>query len=129
MPLKDVKYKYNQSIIKVFGYGENKKIKVITMNCLRTFGIEDENEIFALRGSVNDEKLDESIIRAKNKIFELAFCNPWQYFFTGTLNPKLYDRTNLQKYHKDLTQWLRDQGKKFNCKIDFLLIPEFLYAL
>ena len=61
MPLKDVKYKYNQSIIKVFGYGENKKIKVITMNCLRTAGIEDENEIFALRGSVNDEKLDESI--------------------------------------------------------------------
>ncbi len=104
MPLKDVKYKYNQSIIKVFGYGENKKIKVITMNCLRTAGIEDESEIFSLRGSVNDEKLDESIIRAKNKIFELAFCNPWQYFFTGTLNPKLYDRIDLQKYHSPLLQ-------------------------
>lgn len=124
MPLKDVKYKYNQSIIKVFGYGENKKIKVITMNCLRTAGIEDDSEIFALRGSVNDEKLDESIIRAKNKIFELAFCNPWQYFFTGTLNPKLYDRTDLKKYHKDLTKWLANQGQKFGCKIDFLLIPE-----
>lgn len=124
MPLKDVKYKYNQTILKVFGYGEHKKIKVITMNCLRTAGIEDENEYFAVRGSVNDEKLEESIIRAKNKIFELAFCNPWDYFFTGTLDPKKYDRTDLEKYHKDLTQWFRDQGKKLGCKIDFLLIPE-----
>lgn len=124
MPLKDVKYKYDQTILKVFGFCDTKKIKVIRMNCLRTAGIEDENEIFAVRGSVNDEKLDESIIRAKNKIFELAFCNPWDYFFTGTLDPKKYDRTNLKKYHKDLTQWLTDQGKKFNCKIDYLLIPE-----
>jgi len=119
MPLKDVKYKYNQSIIKVFGYGENKKIKVITMNCLRTAGIEDENEIFALRGSVNDEKLDESIIRAKNKIFELAFCNPWQYFFTGTLNPKLYDRTDLKKYHKDLQNGLQIKVKNLVVKSIF----------
>ena len=124
MPLKDVKYKYNQTIIKTYGYGENKKIKVITMNCLRTSGVEDDNELYSLRGSVNDKKLDESISRAKSKIFELAFCNPWQYFFTGTLNPKLYDRTDLKKYHKDLTKWLANQGQKFGCKIDFLLIPE-----
>lgn len=124
MPLKDSKYKYDQTILKVYGYGDNKKIKVIRMNCLRTSGVEDDEEYRALRGSVNDSKLDENIRRAKNFIFELAFCNPWQYFFTGTLNPKLYDRTDLQKYHKDLTQWLRDQGKKFGCKIDYLLIPE-----
>ncbi|MBP3630975.1 MAG: hypothetical protein J6J23_05755 [Clostridia bacterium] len=124
MPLKDVKYKPNQTILKVFGYGDNKKIKVITMNSLRTAGIEDDNEIFAVRGSVNEGKLDESIIRSKNKIFELAFCNPWDYFFTGTLDPKKYDRTDLEKYHKDLTQWLRDQSKRIGKKIWFLVIPE-----
>lgn len=124
MPLKDVKYKYDQTILKVFGYGENKKIKVIRMNCLRTAGIEDDTEVFCVRGTVNDEKLEESIIRAKNKIFELAFCNPWQYFFTGTIDGSKYDRTDLNKFHKDLTKWLSNQGQKLGCKIDYLLIPE-----
>lgn len=124
MPLRDVKHKYDQTILKVYGYGANKKIKLINMNCLRTSGIECELDDFIIRGSVNNEKLDESIIRSKNKIFELAYCNPWDYFFTGTLNPKKYDRTDLSKYHKDFTQWLRDQSKKLCNKIDFLLIPE-----
>lgn len=124
MPLKDVKYKYDQTILKVFGYGENKKIKVIKMNCLRTAGIEDDTEVSCVRGTVNDEKLEESITRAKNKIFELAFCNPWQYFFTGTIDGNKYDRTDLNKYHKDLTQWFTDQSKKHGVKIQYLLIPE-----
>lgn len=119
-----MKYKYEQTILKVYGYGDNKKIKLIRMNCLRTVGVEDDSEIYVLRGTVNDGKLDESLIRTKQKIFELAFCNPWDYFFTGTLDPKKYDRTDLKKFHKDFTQWLRDQGKKLGCKIEFLLIPE-----
>lgn len=124
MPLKDLKYKYNQAILKVYGYGENKKIKVIRMNCLRTAGVEDDSDFYALRGTVNEGKLQENIIRTKQKIFELAFCNPWDYFFTATLDQKKYDRTDLDRFHKDLTQWLRDQGKKLGCKIYFLLIPE-----
>lgn len=124
MPLKDLKYKYDQTILKVYGYGENKKIKVIRMNCLRTAGVEDDEEYRVPKGSINDGKLEESIIRTKQKIFELAFCNPWDYFFTATLDQKKYDRTDLEKFHKDLTQWLRDQGKKLGCNIVFLLIPE-----
>lgn len=124
MPLKDIKYKHDQTILKVYGYGDNKKIKVIRMNCLRTAGVEDDSYFYALRGTVNEGKLEESLIRTKQKIFELAFCNPWDYFFTATLDQKKYDRTDLEKFHKDLTQWLRDQGKKLGCKIAFLLIPE-----
>ena len=124
MPLKDLKYKYNQVILKVYGYGENKKIKVIRMNCLRTAGVEDDSDFYALRGTVNEGKLQENIIRTKQKIFEFAFCNHWEYFFTATLDQKKYDRTDLDRFHKDLTQWLRNQGKKLGCKIYFLLIPE-----
>lgn len=124
MPLKDVKYKYNQTILKVYGYGDNKKIKVIRMNCLRTAGIEDDKEYRAPKGSVNDFKLDENIQRAKNAIFEYAFCNPWDWFFTGTLDPNKYDRTDLERFHKDLTQWFRNYGKKHNVKIKFLIVPE-----
>ena len=124
MPLQDQKYKYNQTILKVYGQGNNKKIKVITMRCLRTAGLDCENDFITARGTANDMKLDNNISRARNRIFELAFCNEWQFFFTGTLNPKLYDRTDLEKFHKDLTKWLSNQSTKFGTKIKYLLIPE-----
>ena len=120
MPLQDVKYKYDQTIVKVFGCGDNLKIKVIRMKCLRTAGVECDEVIE--RCSVNDKKLSENISRAKSTIFEYAFCNPWDYFFTATLDKSKYDRQDLEKFHKDLTQWFRNYGKKHNIKIDFLLI-------
>ena len=124
MPLRDLKYKPDQTILKVYGYGDNKKIKVVRMNWLRTAGVEDDQEYRAPKGSVHDSKLEKNIQRAKNNIFEYAFCNPWDWFFTGTLDPKKYDRTNLDKFHKDLTQWLRDYSKQHNVQIKFLLVPE-----
>lgn len=124
MPLRDLKYKSDQTILKVYGYGDNKKIKVVRMNRLRTAGVEDDQEYRAPKGSVHDSKLEKNIQRAKNNIFEYAFCNPWDWFFTGTLDPKKYDRTNLDKFHKDLTQWLRDYSKQHSVQIKFLLVPE-----
>lgn len=122
--LRDTKYKQNQTILKIFGTGQNKKIKVITMSCLRTKGIEDDNDIRVERGSVNDEKTEESISRTRSAIFELAFCNPWEWFFTGTLDPKKYDRTDLKKFQKNLSQWIRNYNKKYGLQIKYLLIPE-----
>ncbi len=124
MPLKDVKYKRDQTILKVYGYGDNKKIKVVRLNWLRTAGIEDDDECRIPKCSVNDSKLDDNIRRAKNAIFEYAFCNPWDWFFTGTLDPQKYDRTNLDKFHKDLTKWFSNYGRIYNVSIKFLLVPE-----
>lgn len=121
--LKEPKYKRNQTILKVFDNGTDKKIKVITMNALLTSGLEIERE-YSEKGSVNDKKLADNITRAKSKIFELAFCNKWDYFFTGTIDGNKYDRTDLEKYHKDLSQFIRDKSKKYNSKIDYLFIPE-----
>lgn len=124
MPLRDLKYKPDQTILKVYGYGDNKKIKVIRMNRLRTAGVEDDEEYRSPKGSVNDFKIEKNIQRAKNIIFEYAFCNPWDWFFTGTLDPKKYDRTNLDKFHKDLTKWFSNYGRIYNVSIKFLLVPE-----
>lgn len=124
MPLKDVKYKRDQTILKIYGYGDNKKIKVVRLNWLRTAGIEDDDECRIPKCSVNDSKLDDNIRRAKNAIFEYAFCNPWDWFFTGTLDPQKYDRTNLDKFHKDLTKWFSNYGRIYNVSIKFLLVPE-----
>lgn len=124
LPLKDLKFKKNQTILKVFGQGEDRRIKVITFNALRTSGIDDDLPKGG-RGTVHDHKLDESIRRAKSKIFEYAFCNHWDWFFTGTLDPSKYDRSNLFKFKHDLTQWLRDVGRRvYHEKLAFLLVPE-----
>lgn len=119
------KFLCNQSTVKVFGVGDNRKIKVVTMKARRlNASVEEREKKCVERGSVNDEKLKDNITRAKNTIFELAYCNPWDWFFTGTLNPDKYDRTDLDKFHKTLTQWLRDYSKKYNLKIKFLFVPE-----
>lgn len=120
----DKPYKYNQTILKIFGYGDSKKIKIILMNCLKTSDVEYEKNNRVERNSKNDSKLDESVLRSKSKIFELAYCNPWNWFFTGTLNPKKYNRSDLELYHKHLTQWIRNYNKKYNLNIKFLLVPE-----
>ena len=117
------KYDYNVTIIKEFGFYNEKKYKIITLNCLRNSGIEDNSHYLKFKNS-QDRKLDESILRSKNKIFELAFCNPWDWFFTGTLNPNKHDRTDLELFHKQITQWLRDYNKKYNLNIKFLFVPE-----
>lgn len=161
-------YEKNQTIVKIFGTGENKKLKIITLNCLRVKGIEvnpefpsqeaaqayadklselqwqlhpdtdavkelcrlaqlDELEVQPASDPTSDpgEKMREAKSRARARIFELAFCNDWQWFFTGTLDKTKYDRTNLSKFHKDFTKWLYNFAKNRGLpKIDFLLIPE-----
>ena len=122
--LKDREYKYNQTLLKVLGEGENKKIKLIRMNCLKTSGLEIDKNLNVVRGSRNDIKIDESIIRSKSRIYELAYCNPWDWFFTGTINPNKQDRTDLELFHKQLTQWLRNYNRIHSLNIKFLFVPE-----
>ncbi|MGL4805029.1 MAG: rolling circle replication-associated protein [Bacteroidales bacterium] len=38
--------------------------------------------------------------------------------------PKKYERDNLSKFVEDLTQFIRDQRKKYGISINYLLIPE-----
>lgn len=71
--------------------------------------------------NVNDEKLDNNISRARSKIFEYALCNDFDYFITLTLRE---DREDLPKFIKDFGQFIRDERKRINADIQYLLIPE-----
>ena len=123
MPFKDSKFKYNQTILKRFSNGFETKYKLITCKCLRTAGVEDDNDK-GKRCTRNDCKCDESISRTRERIYELAYCNDWQWFFTATLNPNKYDRTDLNKFHKDITKWISNYNRLHSTQIKFLLIPE-----
>lgn len=70
-------------------------------------------------------KMLESLVRSKRKVFEYAFSNEWDYFATFTIDPKKFDRYNLNEYHKKFGQWLRDYfRKKFGENVQYLSIPE-----
>lgn len=69
-------------------------------------------------------KMAESLSRTRSRIFELAGCNSWDWFFTGTLNPEWHDTGNLGAFRKALTQYIRDVRKKSHTPCHFLLIPE-----
>jgi hypothetical protein len=99
------------------------KRKLTIHKSIRNRGFEIDN-IVQKGQAGNDSKLDESIYRAKAKIFELAYCNPWDKFITLTLDPVLYDRYDLSKWHKDITKWISNYNKKHGTKLKFLLIPE-----
>lgn len=120
MPLIDRKYKENQAILKDYG---GKFYKLTAFRSLRTSGIEDLGKQIK-KGTINEEKLDNNISRARAKVFELATCNNWTFWSTFTLDPKKYDRSNLDKFRKDLNQFIKDQRKKLNSNIAYLLVPE-----
>lgn len=72
------------------------------------------------KGSVNEEKLENNIIRAKTAIREYGLCNDWEYWVTLTIKN---ERNDLEGWRKRLTAWLR-RKKQEGQKIDYLLVPE-----
>lgn len=72
----------------------------------------------------NDTKLTNNYSRARSMVLQYALCNPWEYFFTGTLDQRKYNRYNLDRFMGSLSQFIRDQRKKWNSQIQVLLIPE-----
>lgn len=73
---------------------------------------------------ISEEKLDQALSRARSVIFQVAFCNDWDYFFTGTISPDKYNRYHLADFYKAFTQWLRDYRKKYHCDLKYLFVPE-----
>lgn len=71
-----------------------------------------------------DTKLNEAFCRAKSMVLQYALCNPWDYFFTGTLDKRKFNRWDLGAYQEKLSQFIRDKRKAYGTQIQFLLVPE-----
>ena len=68
-------------------------------------------------------KLAESISRSRRVVWELAQCNEWDWFFTGTISPDKFDRSNWSGFRKVFTQWIRNERKR-GSNIEYVLVPE-----
>lgn len=70
---------------------------------------------------VNEEKTSDNIRRAQRTIEDYALCNEFDWFVTLTLDSsKVVSRSDLDSWHKGLTQWLRDHYPG----ISYVLVPE-----
>nr|DAW66239.1 MAG TPA: protein of unknown function DUF1424 [Inoviridae sp.] len=65
---------------------------------------------------------DDSVRRAKNKVFDIALCNDFDYFITWTLDKEKIDRYNPEIISKKLQQFLKDRVKRNDAR--YLVIPE-----
>ena len=123
----NVAYEKNITIINRFN---DNYYKLVTFRSLRVDGVELPSDLDkSKKGSVNDVKLLNNISRARNKIFELAMCNDWDFFVTLTLSPSKLnelglDRYDLQSFYKFFSNWLNHYNLRSNCKIKYLLVPE-----
>ena len=109
-------YDYNVAFLKKYG----NRYKVQVLKCVRKKGV--RSSVYSAKGTVNEKKLDCSIRRTKSAIKELVLCNDWEYFITLTLDQKKYDRYNLKKFNKDLSQYIRDLRKKYEIDIKYLMM-------
>ncbi|MEG1971596.1 MAG: hypothetical protein RR315_00450 [Oscillospiraceae bacterium] len=71
-----------------------------------------------------DDKLDESLVRSRTRIFELAICNPWEYFGTMTVNGNGYDRFDLNTFYSDFAKFINNVNFTYGLNIKYLLVPE-----
>ena len=73
----------------------------------------------------HEEKLSNSFSRARSVVLQLALCNSWDFFFTGTLDgAKVGSRFDLECYHKRFMQWIRDKRKEYGVRFAVLFVPE-----
>ena len=69
------------------------------------------------------EERTDSMKRAIDKIYDLAFQNEWSYFLTITIDPEQFDSKNPQLVCEKISRWLRNQSYRKGLK--YLLIPEY----
>ena len=71
-----------------------------------------------------DSRFRQSLSRTKDKVFELAFCNDWDYFATFTLSPYLHDRYSLAGFNRAFSLFIRDLNRDYGLDIKYLSVPE-----
>lgn len=71
---------------------------------------------------MSNEVRADSVKRAKERIFDIAMCNDFDYFITWTLDAKQIDRYDPAQISKRLKQFLNDRVKRNDAR--YVVIPE-----
>lgn len=75
----------------------------------------DEDNFFKIR--------EDNLKRAKEKIFDIAFMNNFDYFVTLTFNDDIVNANCEFEVHRVMQNWLKNMVKRYNFKA--LCVPEY----
>ena len=95
----------------IFKYPEDKKI----------IDTEPKKRIFKIKREESTPRMD-SIKRSKDKLFDLVYCNDWDYFVTVTFNPDEVDSFNVKEVMRKTAKWLNNAVTRKGLR--YLLVPE-----
>lgn len=122
--LRDKELIYNEPYLKEYISSSGaKKYKLTIMKCVKNKLVESPKSVEKTKNK-NTEKLDNNLQRSKATIYEYAFCNKWDYFFTGTLDKTKANREDLKEFNNKFKTFISNFNRKYNCKVKFLIIPE-----
>lgn len=115
-------YPYERDVLSVKKYGDY-NVRISLLSSCRVSGYEEEKKK-GLKCTVNDCKLDNNLSRAKSNVYELAFCNLWQYWCTFTLDEKKINRYDLDNFIKVFSEFIHNLNRRRESKVMYLLVPE-----
>ncbi len=65
----------------------------------------------------------DNLKRAKEKVFDMAFMNKFDYFATLTFDDRKVDSKDAEAVHRVMTKWFNNMVYRHNCK--YLAVPEY----
>lgn len=80
------------------------------------------NNLFVKKTKKNVEPRYDSIKRAKDRIFDYTFSNTFDYFFTGTIDPKKYNSSDSSALLLPLQNWLKNRVRRLGLR--YILVAE-----
>lgn len=119
-----VKHQTYESNVGILKYYTDEIYKLINVKTLKIAGFESVSYRPSKGNAGHTTKLQESLSRSKRVVYELALCNPWEYFVTLTIDGQKYDRYNLKFFFTVLSKWLNNLNYQKSLNIKYLLIPE-----
>lgn len=81
----------------------------------------NEYEVIKIMKDENDRSKTVSNNRAKQKIYELARSNEWEYFLTLTFAK---DRYNYDLLTKKLSKWINNVKTNYSPDLKYIFVPE-----
>lgn len=86
--------------------------------------ISAESEKIALEAKENAKKRQrtDSYNRAKNKIFDIAILNEWDYFVTLTFDDSMVNALDYEAVKQAVISWTKNNSRNYG--LSYLIVPE-----
>lgn len=113
---------YSSGFEKTIGFSEFKVS--LSSSCVKKLPEFKKISLTPIPEKVKNSRIrHDSIKRAKDSIFDYAFCNKFDYFFTGTINPKKLNSKSPAELLKPVQSWLKNYRLRYG--IEYIMVAEY----